>query len=57
MGEALCLLVCIPPEAASPEIMAQEIGHGQFCCAQCPGTCQCWGSGEMDWHGLASLPT
>lgn len=29
MGEALCPLGLILPEAASPEIMAQEIGHGQ----------------------------
>lgn len=26
--EALCPLGCIPPEAASPEITAQETGRG-----------------------------
>lgn len=36
MGEALCPLVCIPPEAASPEIMAQEIGHGQVLLCSVP---------------------
>lgn len=34
--EALCPLRCIPPEAASPEITAQEIGRGQVLLCSVP---------------------